>query len=128
MQLEVDRPLGRPDAADVIAQDGHAAAVALLAQTLEDLLSAVGVGVQPPRDARLEGIKDTAARPAAPRPKARPRHPGGDRLRMEAQRPGGLRDRQALAIMAVVDFAERLVIDHDRLRRQARARSPAPPM
>jgi hypothetical protein len=47
---------------------------------------------------------------------------------MEAQRPGGLRDRQALAIMAVVDFAERLVIDHDRLRRQARARSPALPM
>ena len=39
-----------------------------------------------------------------------------------------LRDRQALAIMAVVDFAERLVIDHDRLRRLARARSPAPPM
>src|SRR5215471_13721372 len=27
---------------------------------------------------------------------------------------GGLHDRQALAIMAVVDLAERLVIDHDR--------------
>jgi hypothetical protein len=33
-----------------------------------------------------------------------------------------------LAIMAVVDLAERLVIDHDRLRHQARALPPAPPM
>ena len=128
VQLQIDRPLGRPDAADVIPQDRHATAVSFLAQTLEDLLSAIRVGVQQPRDARLEGIKDTAARPAAPRPKARPRHPGGDRLRMEAQRPGGLRDRQALAIMAVVDFAERLVIDHDRLRSQAQVLPPAPRM
>jgi len=44
------------------------------------------------------------------------------------RRPGGLHDRQALAIMAVVDLAERLVIDHDRLRHQARALPPAPPM
>ena len=48
------------------------------AQTLEDLLSAIRVGVQQPRDARLEGIKDTAARPAAPRLKARTRRPHGD--------------------------------------------------
>ena len=51
-----------------------------------------------------------------------------DRPRVKAQRPGGLRDRQALAIMAVVDLGERLVIDHDRLRRQARALPPAPRM
>ena len=57
MQFEIDRPLGRPDAADVIPQDRHAAAVALLAQTLKDLLSAIRVGLQQPRDARLEGIK-----------------------------------------------------------------------
>jgi hypothetical protein len=30
------------------------------------------------------------------------------------KRSGGLRDRQTLAIVAVVDFAERLVVDHDR--------------
>ena len=119
VQLQIDRPLGRPDAADVIPQDRHAAAVSFLAQTLEDLLSAIGVGVQQPRDARLEGIQHTAARPAAPRLEARTRRPRGDRPRVKAQRPGGLRDRQALAIMAVVDLAERLVIDHDRLRRQA---------
>src|SRR6202521_3304386 len=64
--------------------------------------------------ARLKGIKDTAARPAAPRLEARTHHPRGDRPRVKAQRPGDLRDRQAAAIMAVVDLAERLVIDHDR--------------
>ena len=128
VQLQIDRPLGRPDAADVIPQDRHATAVSFLAQTLEDLLSAIRVGVQQPRDARLEGIKDTAARPAAPRLEARTRQPRGHRLRVEAQRPGGLRDRQALAIMAVVDFGERLVIDHDRLRSQARVLPPAPRM
>ena len=128
VQLQIDRPLGRPDAADVIPQDRHAAAVSLLAQTLEDLLSAIGMGVQQPRDAWLEGIKHAAARPAAPRLEARTGDPRGDRLWVKAQRPGGLRDRQALAIMAVVDLGERLVIDHDRLRRQARGVRPAPRM
>jgi hypothetical protein len=127
VQLEIDRPLGWPDAADVIAQDRHAAAISFLAQTLVDLLSAVRVGVQQPCDAGLEGIEDAAARPAAPRLEARSRHPRRHGLWVEAQRPGGLRYRQALAIMAVADFAERLVIDHDRLRRQARALPPAPP-
>src|SRR6516225_8130032 len=97
-------------------------------RTLEDLLSAIRVAVQQPRDARLKGIKDTAARPAAPRLEARTRRPRGDCPRVKAQCPGGLRDSQALAIMAVVDLAERLVIDHDRLRRQARAAPPAPRM
>jgi hypothetical protein len=120
VQLQIDRSLGRPDAADVIPQDRHAAMVSLLAQTLEDLLSAVWVGVQQPRDARLEGIQQTAARPAAPRLEARTGDPRGDRPCVKAQCPGGLRDRQALAIMAVVDLGERLVIDHHRLRHQAR--------
>jgi hypothetical protein len=128
VQLEIDRPLGRPDAADVIPQNRHATAISFLAQTLEDLLSAIRVAVQQPYDARLEGIKNTAARAAAPRLEARTRHPRRHRLRVEAQRPGGLRDRQALAIMAVVDFAERLVIDHDRLRSQARVLPSTPRM
>ena len=46
VQLEIDRPPGRPDAADVLPQDCDAAAVSLLAQTLEDLLSAIRVGVR----------------------------------------------------------------------------------
>jgi hypothetical protein len=124
VQLQIDRPLGRPDTADVISHDGHAALVALLAQTLENLLSAIGVSVQKPRDARLERIKDTAARWAAPRLEARTRRPCRDRLRVEAQRPGGLRDGQALAIAAVMDLGERLVIDHGRLRNLAQALPP----
>ena len=124
MQFEIDRPLGRPDAADVIPQDRHAAVVALLAQTLMDLLSAVGVGVQQPRDARLERIKDAAARPAAPRLEARTLQPCRDRLRVKAQHPGGLRDRQALAIMTVVDLGEGLVVDHHLLRSPARGALP----
>ncbi len=125
MQLQINRPPGRPDPADVIPKDRHAAAVAFLAQALENLLSAVGMGVQQPRDARLEGIEDAAARRAAPPLVARTRQPCGDRLRMEAQRPGGLRDRQSLPVMAIVDLAERLVIDHGRLRGPAGAGPPA---
>src|SRR6516164_1382674 len=128
VQLEIDRPLGRPDTADVIPQDRHATAISFLAQTLENLLSAIRVAVQQPYDARLEGIKNTATRPAAPRLEARTRHPRGDRPRVKAQRPGGLRDRQALAIMAVVDPGKRLVIDHDWLRSQARVLPSTPRM
>ena len=117
VQLQIDRPLGRPDAAHVIPQDRHAATVSLLAQTLEDLLRAVWVGVQQPRDARLEGIQHTAAWQAAPRLEARAGDPRGDRPRIKAERPSGLRDRQALAITAVMDLGVRLVIDHHRLRR-----------
>src|SRR6202030_1879239 len=88
-----------------------------LAQTLKDLLSAIGMGIQQPCDARLEGIQHTAARPTAPRLEARTGAPRGDRPWVKAQCPRGLRDRQALAITAVVDLGERLVIDHHRLRR-----------
>src|SRR5215468_10224693 len=128
MQLEINRPLRRPDAADIIPQDRHAALIALLPQTLKDLLSAVGVAVEQSRDAWLERIKDAAARPAAPRLEARTLQPCRHRLGMEAQHSGGLRDRQALAIITVVDFGEGLVIDHDRLRSQARGALSAPRM
>jgi hypothetical protein len=62
VQLQINRPLGRPNATDVIPKDRHAPAVPLLAQTLEDLHSAIRVGVQQSRDARFEGIKQTTAR------------------------------------------------------------------
>ncbi len=94
VQLQIDRPPGRPDMADVIPQDRQAAAVAFLAQTLEDLLSAIRMGIQQPGNMRLEGIEEAAARRTAPPLVARTRQPRRDRLRMEAQRPGGLRDRR----------------------------------
>lgn len=64
-------------------------------------------GVKKPCNALFEGIENTTARPVAPQLEARTRHPCGDRLRVKPQRPGDLRDRQALAIMAVVDPGER---------------------
>jgi len=62
MQLQIDRPLGWPDTADVIPQDAHAAAIAFVAQALENLLSAIGMGIQQPGDARLERIEEAATR------------------------------------------------------------------
>ena len=67
VQLQIDRPPGRPDTPDVIPQDRHAALVAFLAQTLEDLLSAIRVRIQQPGDMRLERIEEAAARRTAPR-------------------------------------------------------------
>jgi hypothetical protein len=105
--------LGRPDAAVVIPQDRHAAAISFLEQTLEDLLSAIRVGVQQQRDARLERIKDTAARPAAPRLEAyRATHVAtvfGSR-----PAPGRSAGSSGLGDHGNRDFAERLVINHDR--------------
>ena len=43
---EIDGQLCGPDAADVVAHDGDAAAVSLLAHALEDLLSAVGMCIE----------------------------------------------------------------------------------
>jgi hypothetical protein len=63
VQLEIDRPIGRPDAADVIPQDCDAAAVSLLAQTLEDLFSAIRVTVTdsaPKQPKAKQAKKDTS--------------------------------------------------------------------
>src|SRR5262245_18626091 len=114
VQLEINGQVGLPDATDVIAQDGEAASVALFAQPLEDLLRAIGMAIEQACDASFERIKDAATWWRAPRLEARARQPLGDRPRVQAERSGGLRDRQTLAIVAVVDFAERLVVDHDR--------------
>jgi len=71
----------------------------------------------------MRGLKGSRTLPRGRlrrRLEARTRYPRGDRPRVKAQRPGGLRDGQALALMAVVDLGKRLVIDHDRLRSLAR--------
>jgi hypothetical protein len=66
VQLEIDRPFGGPDAANVVPQDRQAAGISVFPQTLEDLLRAIRVSVQQPRDAWLEGIEDAATWPANP--------------------------------------------------------------
>src|SRR5262245_28344876 len=83
-----------------------------IAQALEDLLRAVGVRVQQPRDAPLEGVKEAAARGWTWPLETRTCQPLGNRPGIETHRSSGLNDRQALALMAVADFAERLVVDH----------------
>src|SRR5262249_18260154 len=58
VQFEVDGELRLPDAADVVAQDGDAAAVSFLAQALEDLLRAIGVRIEQPCDAPFERVEE----------------------------------------------------------------------
>jgi hypothetical protein len=58
-------------------------------------------------------IEQTLPRPAAPRREVEARQPGRDRPWVKPEEPASLSDRQALAMMAIVDFTERLVIDHD---------------
>ena len=113
-QLQIDWQLRRTDASDVITQDGDAALISLFTQALENLLRTIGVGVEEPGDGRLEGVEQALPRPAAPRREVGARHPGRDRAWVETEEPRGLGDRQALAIVAIVDFTERFVIDHDR--------------
>jgi len=72
------------------------------------------MGVEQARDARLERIKFAATRLAASPYKARSRQPGRDRAPMKPEGASGLRNRQALAMVAIVDLTECLVIDHDR--------------
>src|SRR5499427_10307090 len=121
VQLEIDGQLGWPYQADVVAQDGDAAAVSLLAQALKDLLCAIGVRIQQPRDAPLERVEEAAARDWSRALVTGSCQPLGDRPRVDAEHSGGLSDRQALTIPVVADLGERLVVDHDRLRSQGGA-------
>src|SRR5262249_55644744 len=61
VQLEIDGQLRWPYQADVVAQDRDATAVSFLAQALEDLLRAIGVRIEQPRDAPVERIEEAAA-------------------------------------------------------------------
>src|SRR5215469_8117675 len=72
------------------------------------------MGVEQARDARLERIKFAGTRLAASPCKAPSRQPDGHRAPMKPEGASGLRNRQALAMVAIVDLTERLVIDHDR--------------
>ena len=92
------------------------------------LAAANAAAAQPRKDALQLPRKFVAESLLLSNDDAQGRRPRGDRPRVKAQRPGGLRDRQALAIMAVVDLGKRLVIDHDWLRSQARVLPSTPRM
>jgi len=72
------------------------------------------MGVEPAQDARLERIKLAGTWPAASRCEARTRQPHRDRAPMNPEEPRSLRNRQTLAVVAIVNLTECLVIDHDR--------------
>src|SRR5262245_16649091 len=118
VQFEVDGGLRLPDAADVVAQDGDAAAVSFLAQALEDLLRAIGVRIEQPCDAPFERVEEAAALRWAGPLEPGSCQPLGDGLAVKTERTGDLGDGQALTIPAVADPGVRLVVDHDRLRGQ----------
>src|SRR5215467_9047544 len=80
------------------------------------------MGVQQPRDAALESIKDAAAGvPGLLGCVTRTREPLGHGLAVDAQRASDLGRGQPLTVPAIVDLGERLVVDHDRLRGQGGA-------
>ena len=79
------------------------------------------MGVEQAHDARLEWIKFAGTGPAASRCEACPRQPHRHRAPMNPEEPGGLRNRQTLAVVAIVNLTECLVVDHDRARCQARS-------
>ena len=72
---------------------------------------------------------NAAARvPGLLRCETRTREPLGHGLAVEAQRASDLGDGQGLMIPSVVDFGERLVVDHDRLRGQGGTQGRLPDM
>src|SRR6516162_2236828 len=80
------------------------------------------MAVEQAHDARLERIELAGTWPAASRCEARTRQPDRDRAPMNPEEPGGLRNRQAVAVVAIVNLTECLVVDHDRAARcQARS-------
>src|SRR5215475_5082769 len=85
VQLEIDGQLGWPYQANVVAQDGDAAAVSLLAQALEDLLRAIGVRIEQPRDAPFERVEDAGAWGWAGPLETRSCQPLGDGLSVNAE-------------------------------------------
>ena len=103
----------RAHLAHIVLEDAHAAAVSVLgAQTLEDLSGAVRMVFEQALDDGLAGVELALARGAEPGPIALGQSPLGDRLGIELQFAGDLREAQAALAMEEADFAVKLVGDH----------------
>ena len=102
----------RSYAMHVVVDDRDPALIARLANSLEDLLPAVGMGIQPANDLPLIGIELAFARHAAALVELRNPGPLGHRARTQRECPCGLGDGEVLAIQVVVDLAESLVVNH----------------
>jgi hypothetical protein len=99
--------------AHVVLDDGVAAFEAVLAQALEDLLGAVGMGFEPLADLGFIGIELARTRRALAGTKAWLGDPLGHRAPIQIQGPCDLRDLQAALLAILADLAEGLVVDHD---------------
>ena len=113
-------PAYRPDLAYVVLDDRKAAIEAFLAQSLEDLLCAVRVRLQQTNHSGLEGVEPTPSWCRMPAPVLRTVCPLGHRVRMQAEGPRRLGDGQSLSLLAILDLAVGLVIDHGARPRAAR--------
>jgi hypothetical protein len=93
--------------AHVILHDGVAPLEAVLAQALEDLLGAVGVGLQPLADVGFAGIELACARCGLAWAKARLGNPLGHRAPIQAQGLSDLLDLQGALLGSCRRFRSR---------------------
>ena len=113
-EVELEKRLGvmRPNALHVIFDDGEAAGVACLAQSLEDLLRAIRVGIEPAHNLPLVRIELAHARHTRARVELLHAGPLGYRARIQCERTRGLCHGEPLATQVVADLAEGLIVEH----------------
>ena len=109
---QIRRGTRGPHRAHVVAHDGAAADVALLAQALPELRRGEGMLGEPARDRRLVPIQDTRPPRRLPLLIARPADPFFHGLGMQAQGARDLRHRQVLFVPPLPELAKRLIGDH----------------
>ena len=113
VELEEGRMRTGADARQVVLNDAASALEAEFAQALQDLLGAVGVGIEPAHDLALEGVELAGVRPGPAQ--AGPElavAPPGHRARIQTQRSRCLRHAQLLAAQVVADLAIGLIVEH----------------
>src|SRR5437899_5891015 len=125
VKFQIRLTLTWADFAHVIANRGRPAAVARLAYTLEDLLRAVGMAIEPTHNQSLEWIKTAGTLHRAPPLVARALHPFRHRFRVQPERACSLRDGEPLPLMMIMNLHERFVIDHRLSIERARSHTDA---
>src|SRR3990167_4054655 len=112
IEFEEGLLLARPNAVHVVFDDGDAAFKACLTQSLEDLLRAVRVGIEPAHDLALVRIELAHARHPRAGVELLHARPLGYGSRIQCERTRGLNHAEALAPQVVADLAESLIVEH----------------
>ena len=100
------------NAVDVVFDDGASTLIAGLAQTLVDLLSAVGVGVEPTHNLTLEGIELADPYHALARDKLFHVGPFGNGAHVQSQGACSLGMGELVATQVVADLTEGFIVEH----------------